>query len=215
MKMWVSVSVSASAAQRIRREELGIERYTDRLIQMFHDIVAKDAQSPHGKFFWVAKRLKEKFAWIKQGLEQSEEGQPKDEHSSRHKKPRPAQPSANHSENSTTRQTSLHVLSEVAVGNSAPGQPEQQMMNPLAPPQNTINQNQTWYGNPPMDPAAPLPQDMMQPQMNFDPNFSFVDFDHLTLGNGADLASLFVPEGLFFPFAGPDGTMPGYDGGPF
>ena len=67
MKMWVSVTSSGEVGSIIKNEHLQIESYTERLVSMFNAIVSRDAQSPHGKFFYVAQRLQERFAHIKEG----------------------------------------------------------------------------------------------------------------------------------------------------
>jgi hypothetical protein len=214
MKMWVSVTTSGEVGSFINKDLLQIEAYTERLVAMFNAIVSRDAQSPHGKFYFVAKRLQERFAHIKEGaskIEQSSDGND-DSRSSTTKstsKPRSRQSSQN--------QTPLHLLSEVAMGSSNTAssqpssqpqqqqQPQAQMQQTQAPPQATL---QGWYPGMPNQQLAP---DMMgMPQGNFDPNFDFTQFD-LSTGSDADLSALFIPDSMIWNFA-PDIGMQGYGG---
>ncbi|KAF2439942.1 hypothetical protein P171DRAFT_435770 [Karstenula rhodostoma CBS 690.94] len=218
MKMWVSVTSSGEVGNFINKDLLQIEAYTERLVTMFNAIVSRDAQSPHGKFYFVAKRLQERFAHIKEGAsktEQSSDGND-DSRSSTVKstsKPRSRQSSQN--------QTPLHLLSEVAMGSSntassqPPSQPQQQqqqqqqpqaqMQQTQAPPQAAM---QGWYPGIPNQQLAP---DMMgMPQGNFDPNFDFTQFD-LSTGSDADLSALFIPDSMMWNFP-PDMAMQGYGG---
>ncbi|KAJ4352128.1 uncharacterized protein N0V89_007475 [Didymosphaeria variabile] len=214
MKMWVSVTSSGEVGNFINKDLLQIEAYTERLVTMFNAIVSRDAQSPHGKFYFVAKRLQERFAHIKEGASKTEHSSDgnEDSRSSTTKstsKPRSRQSSQN--------QTPLHLLSEVAMGSSntapsqpvsqAPSQPQQQqqaqaqMQQTQAPPQAL----QSWYPGMPNQQLAP---DIMgMPQGNFDPNFDFTQFD-LSTGSDADLSALFIPDSMMWNF--PLGSMQGY-----
>lgn len=214
MKMWVSVTTSGEVGNFINKDLLQIEAYTERLVTMFNAIVSRDAQSPHGKFYFVAKRLQERFAHIKEGAsktEQSSDGN-EDSHSSTTKsasKPRSSQSSQN--------QTPLHLLSEVAMGssNTASSQhasQQQQQQQPQAQMQQIQASNQAamqnWY--PSMPGQQPAPDMMGLPQGNFDPNFDFTQFD-LSTGSDADLSALFIPDSMFWSFP-PDMSMQGYGG---
>jgi hypothetical protein len=202
MKMWVSVTTSSEVGNIIKQEHLQIESYTERLVNMFEAIVSRDAQSPHGKFYFVAKRLQDRFSQIKEGTERPDQHNPADE-------PRraPAKTTAGkRSRQSSTNQTPLHLLSEVAMSNSGTpvSQPPQTMQ--TQPPQQQPPQapmQQGWYAGAP----APQQPDMMGiPQGNFDPNFDFTQFD-LSMGSDADLSALFIPDGVLWNFA-PDPGMP-------
>ncbi|KAF1978932.1 hypothetical protein BU23DRAFT_524583 [Bimuria novae-zelandiae CBS 107.79] len=209
MKMWVSVTTSGEVGSFINKDHLQIETYTERLVTMFNAIVSRDAQSPHGKFYFVAKRLQERFAHIKEGAskaEQSSDGN-EDSRSSTVKstsKPRSRQSSQN--------QTPLHLLSEVAMGSSntaseqtSQPQSQTQMQQTQAPPQAAM---QGWYPNLPSQQLAP---DLMgMPHGNFDPNFDFTQFD-LSTGSDADLSALFIPDSMMWNFP-PDMGMQGYSG---
>jgi hypothetical protein len=210
MKMWVSVTSSGEVGSFINKDHLQIETYTERLVTMFNAIVSRDAQSPHGKFYFVAKRLQERFAHIKEGAskaEQSSEGNDESHSASKSaSKPRSRQSSQN--------QTPLHLLSEVAMGSSntaqAASQPQQQqpqaqMQQAQGPPQAPM---QGWY--PGMSGQQLTPDLMGMPQGNFDPNFDFTQFD-LSTGSDADLSALFIPDSMLWNFS-PDMSMQGYGG---
>ena len=220
MKMWVSASQSVITTPGIARDDLQIDSYLDRLIQLFRDIVSRDPQSPHGKFFYVAKRLKEKFIHIKWVAEQSEA-----EQSHRHKKPRSMDSQSSQSQSSgPLPDAPLRLLSEVAMNNSAPSQPQQQLM--MAPqqqqqqqpqPQNLIQQHgqqtQDWYANAPLDPTGA--SGMMAQPIAYDPSFEIGgNYDFINLGNDFDLGLLFNPApAAYYPFPTQDpsmGSMGGY-----
>jgi hypothetical protein len=208
MKMWVSVTTSSEVGNIIKQEHLQIESYTERLVNMFEAIVSRDAQSPHGKFYFVAKRLQDRFSQIKEGTERPELN-PAEE-------PRraPTKPTAGkRSRQSSTNQTPLHLLSEVAMSNSVTPasqppqtmqtQPTQQQQQQQQQQQPQAPMQQGWYAGAP----APQQPDMMGiPQGNFDPNFDFTQFD-LSMGSDADLSALFIPDGVLWNFA-PDPGMP-------
>lgn len=199
MKMWVSVTGSVEVGNIIKKEELQIESYTERLVNMFNAIVSRDAQSPHGKFYFVAKRLQERFAMIKEGASKTE-ADAKEE--SRRSSSKPS--SKPRSRQSSTNQTPLHLLSEVAMGSSSTptSQPQQPQALPTQQPQQPMPQG--WYDNS----TIPQQPDMMgMPQGNFDPNFDFTQFD-LNMGSDADLTALFIPDGVLWNFA----PMQGYAG---
>ncbi|KAF2002044.1 hypothetical protein P154DRAFT_431586 [Amniculicola lignicola CBS 123094] len=201
MKMWVSVTGPGEVGSIIKKEHLGIESYTDRLVNMFNSIVSRDAQSPHGKFYFVAKRLQERFAQIKEGASRSDSTDTEPRRKPSAPKPRSRQSSNN--------QTPLHLLSEVAMGSSTT--PQQQQQEHPAPQSHSQHQSQQqmpqgWYSN----------QGVMQQQpqdatgLAFDPNFDFTQFD-LNMGSDADLSALFIPDGALWNFA-PD-PQPGLQAG--
>lgn len=211
--MWVSVTSSGEVGNFINKDLLQIEAYTERLVTMFNAIVSRDAQSPHGKFYFVAKRLQERFAHIKEGAtkaEQSSDGT-EDARSSATKTT-----TKNRSRQSSQNQTPLHLLSEVAMGssNSAPSQPPAQSQQQQ--PQAHVQQTQApppapmqgWYPGMPNQQLAP--DTMGMPQGNFDPNFDFTQFD-LSTGSDADLSALFIPDSMLWSFP-PDMGMQGYGG---
>lgn len=210
MKMWVSVTSSGEVGSFINKDHLQIETYTERLVTMFNAIVSRDAQSPHGKFYFVAKRLQERFAHIKEGAsktEQSSDGNDDSRSSTAKSTSKPL------SRQSSQNQTPLHLLSEVAMGSNTassqpPSQPQQQQ------PQTQIQHTQAtsqagiqgWY--PGMPTQQPAPDMMGMPQGNLDPNFDFTRFD-LSTGSDADLSALFIPDSMMWNFP-PDMTMQGY-----
>jgi len=214
MKMWVSVTTSGEVGNIIKKEDLQIEAYTEKLVNMFNAIVSRDAQSPHGKFYFVAKRLQERFAHMKEGASRAEQSSDGND-DTRSSTTRPT--SKPRSRQSSQNQTPLHLLSEVAMGSSGapvsqpPPQTQQQphphMEQAQAPIQASM---QSWYPGMPTQPLAP---DMMgMPQGNFDPNFDFTQFD-LSTGSDADLSALFIPDGLMWSYP-PDvvGMQQGYGG---
>jgi hypothetical protein len=203
MKMWVSVTSSGEVSSIIKKEDLQIEVYTERLVTMFNAIVSRDAQSPHGKFYFVAKRLQERFAQIKEGTSRSE---PDSHEVSRQPSNDAPQPP---SRQSSTNQTPLHLLSEVAMGssnsNSSQVQPhahsrsQQQAQAALQAQSHTHQQTmpQNWYPGMPAQLQTPDMLGMSQP--NFDPNFDFTQFD-LGTGSDADLSALFIPDSMLWSY---------------
>ncbi|KAF2469107.1 uncharacterized protein BDR25DRAFT_51123 [Lindgomyces ingoldianus] len=202
MKMWVSVTSAGEVGTIIKKEHLGIESYTEKLVNMFNAIVSRDAQSPHGKFYFVAKRLQERFAQIKEGTQKIDTTEIRDEQRRSESKPsnkRPRQSSAN--------QTPLHLLSEVAMGSSASTPSTQSQPAAIQPPQQSMPQG--WYSNPAMGPQQP--EMMAIPPAGFDPNFDFTQFD-LSMGSDADLSALFIPDSMLWNF-GPDLGTSNYNHG--
>lgn len=190
--MWVSVTSSGEVGSIIKNEHLQIESYTERLVSMFNAIVSRDAQSPHGKFFYVAQRLQERFAHIKEGASRAEmSSSANDESRSSTSKPN----STSRSRQSPQDQTPLHLLSEVAMGSSstqAQSQSQQQSSQSTMHPQAQPMQN--WY--PGMPPPPHNPADVMgMPNGIWDPNFDFTQFD-LGTGSDADLSALFIPDSM-------------------
>lgn len=205
MKMWVSVTSSGEVGSIIKKEDLAIENYTEQLVTMFNAIVSRDAQSPHGKFYFVAKRLQERFAMIKEGATKGEQGD--NESESRHQETR-----RRPSRNSSANQTPLHLLSEVAMGSSntqvsqqqsqAHSHSQQQAQAALAQAQAQQPMHQNWYSGNMMAPAM---SNVVQEGGGFDLNFDFTQFD-LGSGSDADLSALFIPEPMMWQFD------PGYNG---
>ncbi|PVH93472.1 hypothetical protein DM02DRAFT_619267 [Periconia macrospinosa] len=210
MKMWVSVTSSGEVGSIIKNEHLQIESYTERLVSMFNAIVSRDAQSPHGKFFFVAQRLQERFAHIKEGASRREmASDANDDSRSSTVKPN----STSRSRQSTQDQTPLHLLSEVAMGSSststqAPSQPQQQPIQPTMHQQPQPVQN--WY--PGMPPQPQSGADMIgMPNGIWDPNFDFTQFD-LGTGSDADLSALFIPDSMLWTVPPEFNMQQGYGG---
>jgi hypothetical protein len=215
MKMWVSVTSSGEVGDIISKEHLQIEAYTERLVNMFNAIVSRDVQSPHGKFYFVAKRLQERFAHIKEGASRTEQS------SETNDGPRSSTVKANsktRSRQSSQNQTPLHLLSEVAMGSNSTSSPHHQqsqpqqhqsiMHQPQAPQQQTSMQG--WYPAMSAPPQSATPDMVGLPQGNFDPNFDFTQFD-LGTGSDADLSALFIPDSMLWNIP-PDLGMQGYGG---
>jgi hypothetical protein len=201
MKMWVSVTSSNEVGNIIKKEDLAIETYTERLVTMFNAIVSRDAQSPHGKFYFVAKRLQERFAQIKEGTSKTDSDQDDSRLSSN--KPT-SKPRSRQSPASNQNQTPLHLLSEVAMGSSTTSsQPQQQQALQSQPPQQAIPQG--WYDNSGM--TGQQPDMMAMSQGPFDPNFDFTQFD-LSMGTDAELSALFIPDSMLWGMQ----PMQGYGG---
>ncbi|KAF2875921.1 hypothetical protein BDV95DRAFT_285689 [Massariosphaeria phaeospora] len=207
MKMWVSVTSSVEVGDIIKKEHLQIESYNERLVNMFNTIVSHDAQSPHGKFYFVTKRLQERFTRIKEGASRTEPSDPNEDIC------RPT--TAPRSRPSDANQTPLHLLSEVAMGSSTTGSSRTQSQTPqpssmqaqaqaAQQAQQSIQQN--WY---PGMTAAPQSSMLGMPQGNFDPNFDFTQFDLSIMGSDEDLSALFIPDGVLWNFA-PDTGMQSY-----
>jgi hypothetical protein len=215
MKMWVSVTSSGEVGSIIKKEDLQIEAYTEQLVSMFNAIVSRDAQSPHGKFYFVAKRLQERFAHIKEGAtgeHQTEPDYDSTRNTSQNSRPSTRQSPAN--------QTPLHLLSEVAMGSSnnaasqqqtqAHSRSQQQAQAALqAHAQHSQQAMSSWYPN--MN-AQPTPDMMgLGAQQPFDINFDFTQFD-LGTGSDADLSALFIPDSMAMWGYPTDPNMQGYNG---
>jgi hypothetical protein len=213
MKMWVSVTSSGEVGSIIKQEHLQIESYTERLVNMFNAIVSRDTQSPHGKFYFVAKRLQERFTHIKEGASRAEQTfDTNDDSLSSTLKPSPKR------EPSQT-QTPLHLLSEVAMGSSnnpaqSQSQPPQQQALTMhqqsqAPPQQPV---QGWYPGMPPQPQQQATADPSGSQYGiWDPNFDFTRFD-LSTGSDADLSALFIPDSMMWGVPAEYSMPQGYGG---
>jgi|TARA_R110002003_G_scaffold140_22_gene12894 hypothetical protein len=200
MKMWVSVTSSGEVSSIIQKEDLQIESYTEQLVTMFNAIVSRDAQSPHGKFYFVAKRLQERFVQIKEGTSKT------DGETEYETRQQPSEPPSRPSRQSSTSQTPLHLLSEVAMGSSNTGTPQQQAQSHARSQQqaqaalqaahhNQQPMQQSWYPG-----MVSQPLDMAGlPQANFDLNFDFTQFD-LGTGSDADLSALFIPDAVMWSY---------------
>ncbi|KAF1846324.1 uncharacterized protein K460DRAFT_286653 [Cucurbitaria berberidis CBS 394.84] len=214
MKMWVSVTSSGEVSSVIKMEDLEIESYTERLVAMFSAIVSRDAQSPHGKFYFVAKRLQERFVQIKEGTARAD--QPDGDYESSqtsYQGPKPP------SQQSSANQTPLHLLSEVAMGSSnnassqsqaqSHARSQQQAQAALAAqaqqPQPPMQQS--WF--PGVSAQVPDMTGLQQPA--FDMNFDFTQFD-LSTGSDADLSALFIPDSMAMWSYPLDPALPGYNG---
>ncbi|CAN9135900.1 hypothetical protein CUC08_Gglean003025 [Alternaria sp. MG1] len=217
MKMWVSVTSSGEVGSIIKKEDLEIEAYTEQLVSMFNAIVSRDAQSPHGKFYFVAKRLQERFAHIKEGASSDHQTET-DHESARNASQQPSRPSTRQE---PANQTPLHLLSEVAMGSSnnaasqqqqtqAHSRSQQQAQAALqAHAQHSQQAMPNWYPN--MN-AQPTPEMMgFGPQQPFDINFDFTQFD-LGTGSDADLSALFIPDSMAMWSYPTDPNMQGYNG---
>ncbi|KAH7377266.1 hypothetical protein BKA66DRAFT_422207 [Pyrenochaeta sp. MPI-SDFR-AT-0127] len=216
MKMWVSVNSSGEVSSIIKIEDLEIETYTERLVAMFNAIVSRDSQSPHGKFYFVAKRLQERFAQIKEGSARQDQPDA-DYESSQTATPGPNPPS----QHPSTNQTPLHLLSEVAMGssNSTPSQQQQTQSRSRsqqqaqaalqAHAQHTQQPTQhSWYPGMP----GQTPDMIGLQQQNFDLNFDFTQFD-LGTGSDADLSALFIPDSMaIWSYPTDTNLQPGYNG---
>ncbi|KAF2010676.1 hypothetical protein BU24DRAFT_427787 [Aaosphaeria arxii CBS 175.79] len=190
MKMWVSVNSPGEVGFIIKQEHLGIESYTERLVAMFNAIVIRDAQSPHGKFFFVAKRLQERFAQIKEGTSRTEAENRDDSRRAA------AKTEANsHPKQDSTNQTPLHLLSEVAMGSGNP--PVAQSQQAAGPPNQPQAQQLPpgWY-----DVGLTQQSGAMEiPQSGFDSSFDIAQFD-FGMGSDADLSALFIPDAALWNF---------------
>lgn len=215
MKMWVSVTSSGEVSSIIKKEDLQIEMYLERLVTMFNAIVSRDAQSPHGKFYFVAKRLQERFAQIKEGTSKSEQADSSE--ASR----RPSNESAQAPARQASNQTPLHLLSEVAMGSSnssnSPAQPhnqsssQRQAQAALQAHSHASQQplQQNWYAV--MQGQSHAVDVMGLPQPTFDLNFDFTQFD-LGTGSDADLSALFIPDSMQLWSYPADPNTQGYNG---
>jgi hypothetical protein len=216
MKMWVSVSSCGEVSSIIKIDDLQIETYTEQLVTMFNAIVSRDAQSPHGKFYFVAKRLQERFAHIKEGAAKDDQTDTNYE----------SGPSSSQGANSSTRQSSanqtpLHLLSEVAMGSSnnpasqqqTPAHSRSQQQAQAALQAHAQHSQQavqpTWYPNMPPQHTPDLMG--LGTQAPFDINFDFTQFD-LGTGSDADLSALFIPDSMAIWGYPTDPNMQNYNG---
>lgn len=180
---------------------------------MFNAIVSRDAQSPHGKFYFVAKRLQERFAQIKEGTSREHADPSEDSQRSSNDAARPP------SQQTSTNQTPLHLLSEVAMGSSnsassqvqshAHSRSQQQAQAALQAHSHATQQplQQGWYTG---TSTQSNPSDMMgMSQPNFDLNFDFTQFD-LGTGSDADLSALFIPDSMLWSYP-TDTNIQGYN----
>jgi hypothetical protein len=216
MKMWVSVTSSGEVGSIIKKEDLQIEAYTEQLVSMFNAIVSRDAQSPHGKFYFVAKRLQERFAHIKEGA--ASDHQPDTEYEPTRNAGQASRPSTRQP---STNQTPLHLLSEVAMGSSnnatsqqqqtqAHSRSQQQAQAALqAHAQHSQQAMPNWYPNMNAQPTAEMMG--LGAQQPFDINFDFTQFD-LGTGSDADLSALFIPDSMGMWTYPTDPNMQGYNG---
>lgn len=211
MKMWVSVTSSGEVSSVIKKEDLEIETYTERLVTMFNAIVSRDAQSPHGKFYFVAKRLQERFAQIKEGA--TEADQPDGNYEANQTGGQGRNPS---SQQSSANQTPLHLLSEVAMGSSNTSSQNQAQLHARSQQQAQAAlaaqaqqpMQQSWYTG--MPTQAPDMMGLQQPA--FDLNFDFTQFD-LSTGSDADLSALFIPDSMaIWSYPVMDPNLQGYTG---
>jgi hypothetical protein len=216
MKMWVSVTSSTDIGNIIKKEDLEIETYIEQLVTMFHHIVSRDAQSPHGKFYFVAKRLRERFVQIKEGTSKTETAE------SDYENRQPSHESPRRSSRQTSmNQTPLHLLSEVAMGSSstvssqqqAHARSQQQAQAALQAAQHAQQpmpqqqpQQQSWY---PEMSAQALDLVAGIPQASYDLNFDFTQFD-LGTGSDADLSALFIPDAAMWNYGTTDPNLPNY-----
>jgi hypothetical protein len=213
MKMWVSVTSSSEVSSIIKKEDLQIETYTEQLVSMFKAIISRDAQSPHGKFYFVTKRLQERFAQIKEGAARAEQNDP--DYSAH----RPSEEGHQYpTRHSSTNQTPLHLLSEVAMGSSSTVSPQQQAHSHARSQQQAqaalqaahqVQQpmQQNWF---PGMHSQPLDLTSIPPA-NYDLNFDFTQFD-LGMGSDADLSALFIPDAAMWGYPMADPNMQGYNG---
>ena len=221
MKMWVSVTSPSDMGNIINKDDLRIESYTEQLVQLFNTIVERDAQSPHGKFYFVAKRLQGKFSQIKEGAAKGD--MPGFCRGGSHEEERPAPDQKpvlkSRSKPNTATQTPLHLLSEVAMGSSSgsPAVPQQHQHQQLHQQQHQQQQalqaqQQTQQPTPQTAPAwyntgiatSQTPDLLpMGTGTGFDPTFDYSNFD-FNIGIDADISALFVPDGMLWNYTDPN-----------
>jgi hypothetical protein len=190
IKFWGAVTTPGNLSHLFRPEDLKVDYYLDRLIETFRSIVDRYPQAPHGKFYSVARGLKERFKIIKEGGSRAADGsiqfpcpgQPSSQEGSRS----PMQPPSQAVQN--PQQTPLHLLSEVAMGNPAPHQPQMQNYQQQQP----LQQQQP---NQFLDPNFNIP-DQSFGSNEYDYDFSLIDFNSLGMLN-TDLSGLFTWDPMF------------------
>ena len=208
----------------INKDDLRIESYTEQLILLFDTIVSRDAQSPHGKFSFVAKRLQGKFSQIKEGATKGDVpgfcpgGSHEEECPTAAPDQRPVLKPRSKPNSAT--QTPLHLLSEVAMGSSgSPSVPQQhqhqhqqlhQQQQQHQQQQALQTQQQTQQQTPQTAPAwyntgitTQTPDLLsMGTGTGFDATFDYSNFD-FNIGIDADISALFVPDGMLWNYTDP------------
>ncbi|KAF2198842.1 hypothetical protein GQ43DRAFT_400040 [Delitschia confertaspora ATCC 74209] len=194
IKLVIMVRSSRDVSREITKESLKIEAYMDALLKKFHAIVTRDPQSPHGKFYYVALRLQERYVQISKDEASRAEAS---DSSGGQRTPgnnlvSQSAPASN-SVQGSINQTPLHLLSEVAMGNGSSAQPtqlQQQMVHPQQPQQfqQQLIQPDWAYANAGMSPPVP---DMMAMHPGFGPLDMFAGGP---LYQNDPMASLYNPD---------------------
>lgn len=193
IKFWGAVTGPGQMRTLFHPEDLKVDYYIDRLIDTFRAIIERYPQAPHIKFRHIIGSLKERFKVIKEGGGRNPDGSlqfpcampppPSQEDA-----PKTSMPPPNKNV-PIAQQTPLHLLSEVAMGNSTPHQ--QQPMNLPYGPQQLQSQTNNSF----IDPSFDVPSD---PQ--FMRNDDYIDFSMMDFGNfgmlNADLSGLFMWDPL-------------------
>lgn len=199
IKLYIAATGPGDIAAIIKRDELHIEQYLERLQSLFQTIMDKDKLSPHSKFLWVIQRLVERYQGIK-GRTSKSTGihTPLLSCSDLKQAPKPAQ--------TANQAPGLQMLSQVATSNNPeqnedprnqPSQNQQQAQPQQGqqgwyPPQQ--QQQQQHMANLPMDPAAYAYQG--GPGL---PGYDGFDYGIGSLGMGMDgaISGLFMADGLW------------------
>jgi hypothetical protein len=67
IKLYIAANSPGEIASVIKKEDLNVEQYLDRLQRVFKRMMDQDGLSPHVKFLWVIERLQERWQGIKNG----------------------------------------------------------------------------------------------------------------------------------------------------
>jgi hypothetical protein len=194
IKLYIAATGPGDIASIIKRDELHIEQYLERLQSLFQTIMDKDKLSPHSKFLWVIQRLVERYHGIK-GRTSKSTGLHTPLLSCADVKTAPKSQAADQA-------PGLQMLSQVATSNDPDqnGDPRNQGQQQAQPQQG----QQGWYppqqqqqqhmANLPMDPAAYAYQG--GPGL---PGYDGFDYGIGSLGMGMDgaISGLFMADGLW------------------
>ncbi|RDI86648.1 Nucleolar GTP-binding protein 1 [Venturia inaequalis] len=197
IKLYIAATGPGEIGAIIKRDELHIEQYLERLQQLFQTIMDKDRLSPHSKFLWVIQRLVERYQGIKGRTSKSTgintplltcgdfKGPPK-----------PAQ--------AADQAPGLQMLSQVATSNNEEQNGDSRNQLPVSQQAQPQQGHQGWYppqqqqqqhmDNLPMDPAAYAYQG--GPGL---PGYDGFDYGIGSLGMGMDgaISGLFMADGLW------------------
>ncbi|KAF2755347.1 hypothetical protein EJ05DRAFT_512873 [Pseudovirgaria hyperparasitica] len=187
MKMWVAINGPGNISSVIDQKDLKVDSYLDRVVDTFETYVANEGQAPHGKFFFISKRLRTKFKQIKDGGARNPDGSVNfcpagDDAPQTNPQEQNVSASSNSAPHTQNQATRLRLLSEVAMGNSPHTQQRSSIPQAQFPQQPQAQHGQMpgqngWYDN------QQTYTDFSD--ITFDPNLdvSMIDFGSLGMIN--------------------------------
>lgn len=132
LKLYVAATTPGEMMNIIKKDELRVESYLNRLQKHFQAIMDRDSQIPHAKFLFVIQRLNERYMTILRDVEKRGNGDPEQQ-------PRNPPPPKMLRTDVPAPHQGLRLLSEVAMGgappmpHSAPASAASQQMRGLPP----------------------------------------------------------------------------------